>query len=89
MIQTFLFVPLIWKDDDLARRVREKMDSGEAGIIDIQRYRLEFRPKEQDVLCGVVPGQDPWKIIPAKITYEGLKAVLSKENPPANSIDYP
>lgn len=88
MVQTFLFVPLIWKDDALSNRVREQLDSGEPGVIDIDRYRLEFHPEEQTVLCGVVPGQDPWKIIPAEITYEGLRALLRKDDPPADSINY-
>lgn len=88
MVQTFLFVPLIWKDDALALRVRELMESGEPGILDIGRYRLDFHPEEQAVTCGVVPGQDPWKIVPAELTYGGLRAILRKEELPEDSISY-
>ena len=88
MVQTFLFVPLVWKDDALALRVRKQMDSGEPGIIDIERYRLDFHPEEKAVICGVVPGQDPWKIMPAELTYDGLRAILRKEELPEDSIRY-
>ena len=59
MVQTFLFVPLVWKDDALVQRVRKQMDSGEPGIIDIERCRLDFHPEEKTALCGVAPRARP------------------------------
>ena len=51
------------------------MDSGEPGIIDIERYRLDFHPEEKVVLCGVAPGHTPEDAEDAMSEWDGTRDV--------------